>query len=200
MIKPIFKIVAAKKKKLVLDILTNKPLTLKTGILTTPFLPSSFENEWKSFANYKLSVRLLPEFIEVCDYIDNKIKEDLPCDESTVYSGLLRRKGDYPPLLYLSLPRDTLGRFETVVFESDKKTRILITEDNINDIFCKGREFLAEIECEKLWEFTSKDNVQRAGTTWNITQVVLQSTEDKKGPEELDNASSSAPIIINLLT
>jgi hypothetical protein len=195
MIKPNFKIVLAKKKKLLVDELTSKPLVLKTGMLSSPFLPSSFENEWKSFANYKLSVRVSPEFTDVCDYIDKEVKSDF--DDSTVFSGLLRRKGDYPPLLSLSLPRDSLGRFETVVFGSDRVTKTLITEDNINQIFCKGRQFSAEIECEKLWEFTSKnDNTNRAGMTWNITQVLL-APEEKK---EADDDTVVPPIVVNLLT
>ena len=191
---PNFNIVAAKKKKLLLDVLTKKPLTLKTGMLSTPFLPSAFENEWKSFANYKLSTRVTPEFADVCDFIDNKVKAEF--DESTVYSGLLRRKGDYPPLLSLTFPRDSVGRFETVVFKDDKTTKILLTEDNIKDVFCKGRDFLAEIECEKLWDFTAKDNVHRAGMIWNIKQVVIQPMDSEEGSEP---DTSVPPIVVNLL-
>lgn len=196
MFKPNFKIVDGKRKKLVIDAVTNKPLTLKTGLMYTPFLPNSYENTWSNFATYKLAVRVSNDFVGTCDYLDENIKKNY--DESTVFTNMLKRKDDFPPLLNLNLPRDSQGRFETVVFESDKVTKHLITEQNINELFCKGRKFYAEIECEKLWEFTSKnDNQHRAGLSWILKQVVLEELEKKETETDYNNPT---PIVVNLLS
>ena len=194
MFKPNFKIVDGKRKKLVIDTVTNAPLTLKTGLMYMPFLPNFYENTWSNFANYKLAVRVSDDFMKTCDYLDESISKNY--DNSTIYTTMLKRKGDYPPLLNLTLPRDSQGRFETVVFESDRVTKHLITEQNINELFCKGRKFYAEIECEKLWEFTTKDdNQHRAGLSWILRQVVLEKQEQKG-----TDYNNPTPIVVNLLS
>jgi hypothetical protein len=80
----------------------------------------------------------------------------------------------------LKLPRDTHGNFNFVVFDKDKN-KVKVTEDNIEEVFCKKRLFQCIMQCEKIIDWNGSASVQ-----WIITQakyseipVVQQNTNEQ---------------------
>jgi uncharacterized protein YbaP (TraB family) len=79
----------------------------------------------------------------------------------------------------LQLTRDRNGNFESFVFD-EKKQKIPIDENNIEDILCKGKTFKTIIECVKVWYYDGK-----VGTIWKIVQLKLsEKTFDEKLEKE----------------
>jgi hypothetical protein len=165
----------------------KEPLQLVTGKLYTPFGAKANQNSYSSFANCHIDCSLNQskseasvKYRESLEALDRKIieliqenlgsfntgnqtfsAEDIP----NIYSPMLRENKTYPKLMKITLPRDSKGNFECVIFD-ENKDKVLIDENNLEEVLCKGKIFKGIVECAKIWYYNG-----RFGTSWNLKQL-----------------------------
>ena len=86
-------------------------------------------------------------------------------DIKSIYCPILKENKTYPKLMKISLPRDTKGNFDFVVFD-ETKNKITVDDSTIEQVLCKGKIYKGIIECSKIWYYKGK-----FGTTWNFKQL-----------------------------
>lgn len=175
----------AKCGRMVKLVYNKEPLQLVTEKMYTPFGVKVNTNNYSSFTNCHLDSSLNQSSSEVSvkygkalESLDARIIELLKESEhlftntestiediETIYSPILRPNKTYPKLMKISLPRDTKGNFEFVVF-NELRQKVQITDSNIEEILCKGTVFKGIIESGKVWYYNG-----RFGTTWNLKQM-----------------------------
>jgi hypothetical protein len=177
----------AKSGRNIKIIYNKEPIQLVTGKMYSPFGVKLNQNNFSQFATYHIDCSLNQskseisvKYRESLEELDNKIieliqnnlqlfntgnlqfsSEDIP----NIYSRILRENKTYPKLMKISLPRDSKGNFESVIFD-ENKNKILLEESSIENVLCKGKIFKAIIECGKIWYYNG-----RFGTTWNLKQL-----------------------------
>lgn len=179
----------AKSGRNIKIIYNKEPVQIVTGKMYTPFGIKANQNNFSQFANYHLDCSLNQsnsdisvKYRESFEKLDTKIieliqdnlqlfnanmnAEDIP----NVYSRILRENKTYPKLMKISLPRDSKGNFESVIFD-EHKNKILLEESTVENILCKGKIFKTIIECSKIWYYNG-----RFGTTWNLKQLKFMET------------------------
>jgi hypothetical protein len=186
----------AKSGRNIKIIYNKEPVQIVTGKMYTPFGVKANQNNFSQFATYHLDCSLNQstsdisvKYRESLEKLDNRIieliqdnlqlfntnvsREDIP----SVYSRILRENKTYPKLMKISLPRDSKGNFESVIFD-ENKNKILLEESTIENVLCKGKIFKTIIECGKLWYYNG-----RFGTTWTLKQLKFaeaQNLENEK--------------------
>ncbi len=154
----------------------KKPLELASGRLYLPFGVSSYENKWSGMYDYSVSCYVDEQFDAFCTRLDSKVRELLSDFTTSELSDTLRQNKDFPKLFRLKLPRDSNGNFNFVVFDEDKN-KIMVTEDNVNTVFCKKRPFKCIMQCEKITDWSGK-----SGISWILTQARYSIQEQQKAP------------------
>jgi len=184
----------AKSGKMVKLVYDKEPLEIVTGKLYTPFgvkvNPSSY-SQWNTCnidcslnqSNSEISVayrnslealdaritELLQEQGETLFNLNGQFDFD---DINSFYSPVLRENKTYPKLMKISLPRDSKGNFEFVIFNENKE-KVQVTDNNITNVLCKGKIFKSIIECNKVWYYNG-----RFGTTWHLKQLRFVENEN----------------------
>lgn len=85
------------------------------------------------------------------------------------FKSNIKQSGTFPPLLSIKLPRDSLGEYKFSVYD-DKKEKIEITNENIEEVFEKGTIIKPILECVGVW---FKDNTY--GISWKLFQAKVES-------------------------
>jgi hypothetical protein len=84
------------------------------------------------------------------------------------------------------------GVFTTALFDT-AKTRIKMSDSDINDVITRGKAFKAIVQCDKVWVFNGM-----IGVTWTISQLKfcdrIQST-----PKDTDESSGTPDVYTQLL-
>lgn len=170
---------------------SNKPLQVTSGELYLPFGVSSWENKYSDYNDYSLQcyVDKTEGFQEFCEELNERIQnmsnESSMIDTTNVdFTPILKHNKDFPKLLKINLPRDRFGNFDFVVFDQDSN-KIMVTEDNIENIFCKKRTFKCIFENAKLWEYNGK-----IGTIWNMIQAKYYNIQENPVNEDTDDSVS----------
>lgn len=193
----------------------NKPLEFVTTILYSPFGVKSVKRDWSMFEDYSIDCSLHNEktntssiefnkFLQTLDTNIQRLCKDnwniLDTKSSSSYDNvtfipMLKDNKTYPKLVKLNFSRDKNGNFTSFVFDEDKN-KILINEDNIDEILTRGRRFRCIIECGKIWLYNDK-----VGTIWNINQLKLSSKSEandnldiESENEILQNEQSSSKV------
>lgn len=181
------KLKLAKSGRSIKIIYDKEPLQIVTGKLYTPFGVKIASNNYSAFSTCYIDCSLNQstsetsiKYSELLETLDNKIidliKDSLhlfntgnlnfePEDIANIYSPMLRNNKTFPKLMKLMLSRDSRGNFESVIFNENKE-KIIINENSLEDVLCKGKIFKTIIECNKIWYYNG-----RFGTTWNIKQL-----------------------------
>lgn len=181
------KLKIAKSGRMIKVLYDKEPLQLVTNKLYTPFGVKVNQNSYSQFSTCHLDCSLNQSKSEVSikykeslENLDKKIIELIqdnlhifntggqsfqPDDIPSIYSPILRENKTYPKLMKITLPRDSKGNFECVIFNENKE-KIAIDENNIEEVLCKGKIFKSIIECGKVWYYNG-----RFGTTWNLKQL-----------------------------
>lgn len=175
-----------------IKLLYNKePVQFCTSSLYTPFGVKSVNKEWSTFTEFNIDCSMNQAgteqasiFRDLIQKLDEKIhslvKENPDIFTNTkgdrlsnnfAYSPILRENGNYPKLMKLQFTRDKNGNFDSFIF-NEKKEKLRIDENNINDILTKGKIFKCIIECSKVWFYNDK-----IGTIWNIVQLKLSENQ-----------------------
>jgi hypothetical protein len=175
-------------------LLYNKePVQFCTSTMYLPFGVKAINKEWSTFTEYNMECSLnqstsetsvaFRESLQKLDYIlKNLVKENLSLftsknetpDINFDYTPILRENNPYPQLMRVNLPRDKNGNFECFIFD-EKKQKIPLNENNINDLLIKGKMFKCIIECVKVWYFNGK-----VGSIWKVVQLKFSERESPK--------------------
>jgi hypothetical protein len=177
----------AKSGRMIKLMYNKEPLQLVTGKMYTPFGVKVNTNNYSSFTNCTLDCSLnqsnsevsvkYRESLEALDQrITELIQESLhlfntdtnytPEDIPNIYGPILRENKTFPKLMKITLPRDSKGNFDYVVFNENKEKVSITDDDKLTEVLCKGKIFKGIIECGKIWYFKG-----RFGTTWNLKQL-----------------------------
>lgn len=181
----------------------KEPLQLCTSTMYIPFGVKFVVKEWANYPEYYIdcflnnsSSDVSINFRESIEKFDNTIsqlvKQNLSLFNSKTetasdnfeYTPILRENGKYPKLMKLQLSRDRNGNFESFVFDENKQ-KIMIDENNIENVLTKGKVFKTIIECVKIWYYNGK-----VGSIWKIVQLKFSErtvNNDKFDNQEKDN-------------
>lgn len=184
----------------------KEPLQICTSTMYIPFGVKSLVKEWSNYSEFYMDCFLnnsksdiSVNFKESLDKLDltinDLVKNDINLFDTKVerakqdfqYSPILRENGTYPKLMKLQLTRDKNGNFESYIFNQDK-TKVVINENNIEDVLSKGKSFKAIIECVKVWYYNGK-----VGTIWKIVQLKF-SEKTVETNDEKENVYNSLMI------
>lgn len=146
------------------------PLELQSCRMYCPFNPSKFENKWSGMYDYSISCYTEDDFHNFSSKLDKRIEECLGNFTTSELVPSLKENMNYPKLFRLKLPRDSNGNFNVIIFDQDKN-KIKLTEDNIDQVFCKKRVFKCIMQCEKITDWNNKASIQ-----WIITQAMYINT------------------------
>lgn len=161
---------------------------MQTDRLYMPFGVSKFDNKWSGISDYSINCYVDNQFDLFCDSMDSKVIELLKDHTTSEFTPSLRANKTFPKLFKLKLPRDSMGNFNVVGFDTDTN-KILITEDNVEEVFCKGREFKGLVQCEKIIDYAGKSRV-----SWMLTQMkYIEKGDDLEisEPEGYDASSTT---------
>jgi hypothetical protein len=198
------KLKIAKSGRMVKVMYGKEPLQLVTGKLYTPFGVKVNQNSYSPFATCHLDCSLNQskseasvKYRESLEALDNKIVEliqeslhmfntgnmtfqsdDIP----NVYSSILRENKTYPKLMKITLPRDSKGNFDCVIFD-ENKNKVVIEEKTVEEVLCKGTIFKGIIECGKVWYYNG-----RFGTTWNLKQLKFMKNTQVEVADKTDRS------------
>lgn len=146
-------------------------LKVSTPKLILKFLNSTTK-EWANFTEFSMDCSIHDiedenSLLEFSNNINKRIiEENRSTYEDQAYFSMIKENKNYPKMIKLVFPRDSNGNFETVVFDKEKN-KVMITEDNIEDIFKRNLTMKCIIECVKVWNVNSK-----YGLIWNVTQIL----------------------------
>lgn len=184
------------------------PIEFSTSILYTPFGINKNVNNYTHTNEYYINVSVNSidtenaiksrEMLENLDKkIESLVRENLhlfKVDENWEYLSCYKNNSDYPKLIKLNFNRDKHGNFITHVFDSNRE-KILLDEENIEELFKKGASFKAIINCGKLWSYNN-----RIGSIWNINQLLVSppvSRESEPEPVPDQNTESTGCIMLD---
>jgi hypothetical protein len=177
----------AKSGRMIKVIYNKEPLQLVTGKMYTPFGVKINTNNYSNFTTchldcslnqsksevsvkYKESLEALDkriiELIQESLHLFNTDTEYQVEDIPNIYSPILRENKTFPKLMKITLPRDSKGNFDYVIFNENKEKVNITGDDILTEVLCKGKIFKGIIECGKIWYFKG-----RFGTTWNLKQL-----------------------------
>lgn len=206
------KLKLAKSGRFVKIMYNKEPLQLVTGKLYTPFGAKSVQNSYSPFTTCYIDCSLNQskseasvKYRESLEALDRKIAELIsenlglfntgnstysPEDIASIYSPILRENKSYPKLMKISLPRDSKGNFECVIFDENKE-KVLLEENNVEEVLCKGKIFKGIVECAKIWYYN-----ERFGTTWNLKQMKFMENVQSDAPEKEDRSQMYQNIML----
>ena len=170
----------------------NNPLEFCTSIIYSPFGVKSVKKDWSMFEEYYIDCSLYNEktsdssieFAEFLQTLNENIKrlckdnwnlvdiKGVSSYDNVTFNPILKQNKDYPKLMKLNLLRDKNGNFTSFLFDENKE-KMVVNEDNIDEILTRGKKFRCIIECGKIWLFNDK-----VGTIWNINQLKLSSKSE----------------------
>jgi hypothetical protein len=205
------KLKIAKSGRMIKVMYGKEPLQLVTGKLYTPFGVKVNQNNYSPFATCHLDCSLNQskseasvKYRESLEALDSKIveliqeslhlfntgnqtfqSEDIP----NIYSRILRENKTYPKLMKITLPRDSKGNFDCVIFD-ENKNKVVIEESTVEEILCKGKVFKGIIECGKVWYYNG-----RFGTTWNLKQLKFM----ENTPVEVADKTDRSQVYQNIM-
>lgn len=205
------KLKIAKSGRMVKVLYDKEPLQLVTGKLYTPFGVKVNQNSYSPFSTCHLDCSLNQskseasvKYRESLEALDKKIIELIqeslhlfntgnlsfqPEDIPNIYSPILRENKTYPKLMKITLPRDSKGNFECVIFDENKE-KVLIEENTVEEVLCKGKVFKSIIECCKVWYYNG-----RIGTTWNLKQLKFM----ENGPVDISEKVDRSQVYQNIM-
>lgn len=176
-------------------------LKVATPKLSMMFL-NSVTKEWANFTEFSMDCNIKDDEEMLVEFSNNLkqriIEENRSTYEEQSYFSMVKENKNYPKLIKLVFPRDSQGNFETVVFDKEKN-KIMITEDNIEDIFKRYLSMKCIIECSKVWSVNGK-----YGLIWNVVQILCgdietreykPATNDTQTNQQSDVYSSGACLI-----
>lgn len=198
------KLKIAKSGRMIKVLYDKEPLQLVTGKLYTPFGVKVNQNSYSPFSSCHLDCSLNQskseasvKYRESLEELDRKIieliqeslhlfntgnqtfsAEDIP----NIYSPILRENKTYPKLMKITLPRDSKGNFECVIFNENKE-KVVIDENSVEEVLCKGKVFKTIIECGKVWYYNG-----RFGTTWNLKQLKFMENAPVDTSDKVDRS------------
>lgn len=177
----------AKSGRMLKLVYNKEPLQLVTGMMYTPFGVKGNTNNYSNFTNYHLDCSLNQsnseasvKYRESLEALDRKIVELIQesqdlfntgndnidfSDVQNVYSPVLRENKTFPKLMKITLPRDSKGNFDFVIFD-EGKSKVFVDDNSIEQVLTKGKIFKGIIECGKVWYYKG-----RFGTMWNLKQM-----------------------------
>jgi hypothetical protein len=204
----------AKSGRMIKIMYNKEPLQLVTGKMYTPFGVKVNTNNYSNFTSCHLDCSLnqsnseasekyresleeldkrIVELIQESLYLFNTDTNYQPDDIPNIYGPILRENKTYPKLMKITLPRDTKGNFDYVIFNENKE-KVAITDNNIEEVLCKGKIFKGIIECAKIWYFKG-----RFGTTWNLKQLKFVENNIVDRPQNSKSESTSATQVYMML-
>jgi hypothetical protein len=145
----------------------KKPLEMQSCKLYMPFDVSRFENKWSGMYDYSVSCYTDDSFKEFFSKLDKRVSDLLSPFTESPLNDTLKQNKDFPKLFRLKLPRDSYGNFNVVVFDKNRE-KIMLTEENIEEIFCKKQTFKCTFQCEKISDWQGKSSI-----LWQMTQAKL---------------------------
>lgn len=164
---------------------TNKSFQVTSGELFLPFGVSSWENKYSDYNDYSVQcyVNKTEGFENFCEDLNAQIvdvlgKSSMFDTSNSEIASILKQNKDFPKLLKINLPRDRFGNFDFVVFDEDSN-KIMVTENNVDNIFCKKRTFKCIFENMKVWEYNG-----RIGTIWNMVQAKYYKIQESNNATE----------------
>jgi hypothetical protein len=177
--------------------LNTVPLEFSTSILYTPFGINKNANNFTHMNEYYINVSINSsdtenatksrEMLEELDKkIESLIRDNLDffkVDTNWEYMSCYKNNKDYPKLIKLNFNRDKNGNFITHVFDSNKE-KILLDEENLEELFKRGSSFRAIINCGKIWSYNN-----RIGSIWNINQLLISP------PQSVTESLSGEPVL-----
>lgn len=198
------KLKIAKSGRMIKVFYDKEPLQLVTGKLYTPFGVKVNQNSYSPFSTCHLDCSLNQskseasvKYRESLEALDRKIIEliqdslhifntgnqtfsadDIP----NIYSPILRENKSYPKLMKITLPRDSKGNFECVIFNENKE-KVVIDENSVEEVLCKGKVFKTIVECGKVWYYNG-----RFGTTWNLKQLKFMENTPVDTSDKVDRS------------
>lgn len=193
------KLKLAKSGKMVKLMYNKEPLELVTCKMYTPFGVKVNTNNYSNFTNCTIDCSINQsnsevglKYNELLEALDKKIieliqeslhlfntdvsyeSEDIP----NIYNHILRENKSYPKLMKISLPRDSKGNFDYVVFNENKEKVAITDDDKLSEVLCKGKIFKCIIQCGKIWYFKG-----RFGVTWPLKQLKFVDTKTQEKTE-----------------
>jgi hypothetical protein len=204
----------AKSGRMIKIMYNKEPLQLVTGKMYTPFGVKVNTNNYSNFTNCHLDCSLNQgnsetsvKYRESLEALDKRIIELIqeslhlfntdtnyqPDDIPNIYGPILRENKTYPKLMKITLARDTKGNFDYVIFNENKE-KVTITDNNIEEVLCKGKIFKGIIECGKIWYFKG-----RFGTTWNLKQLKFVENNIVNRPQNSTSESASTAQVYMML-
>ena len=191
-----------KVKRVVKLFYGDKPVTFTTNKMFIPFGVKIYNSDWSSFTNCHIDCSLfissnpksqkVLELTEklgdrVCDLIYENLgmfnavdKFESVNEVKEVFNPIFKKNENYPDLTKISLPRDSKGNFDLVIFDKDKQ-KVPLNDNNITTVLSKGIVFKGIVECSKVWFYNG-----RFGTMWNLQQMRLYDNkkQQQRGEEE----------------
>ncbi len=167
----------------------KKPLAFQSCRLFMPFGISKYENKWNGMYDYSVSCYVSDDFEVFMDTVDEKVKVILQDFTESEFQPSLKQNKIYPKLLRLKLPRDSMGNFTFAVFDSTGQEKIMITEDNVEEVFCKKTQFKCIMESQKIIDWSEKCSI-----SWMLTQAKLIPRQEKEEECDFDLSDNSDAI------
>lgn len=164
------------------------PLHIQLPHMYMPFNVRQNDNKssWSNYKEYQLDCSLQnKDLTEPFDNFMTKLNEkianlindfsefQITCTENNCNS-VMRKNGNYKPLLKLNVKRDADGDFESFIFnklvidEKIQNQKVVLKDSTIETVLKKGIVFIPSIECAKVYFF--KDNY---GTIWDLVQMLI---------------------------
>ncbi len=140
------------------------------------------KNQWSNFKEYYFDCSLkqneeeenFNKFLsnlnsKIIELINNSSQFKEPCTAESYNS--IEKTGKYNSLIKVNIQRDKEGNFNSYVFSyntSKKHDKILVKDENINDVIKPKTIFIPIINCSKIYFY--KD---RYGSIWNLVQMLI---------------------------
>ena len=199
------KLKVAKSGRLVKLMYEKEPLQLVTGKMYAPFGVKVNQNSYSPFTTCHLDCSLNQSASEVSVKYRQALEDSIHLfntgnlaftedDIPNIYSPMLRENKTYPKLMKITLPRDSKGNFECVIFDESKE-KVALNDNTIEDVLCKGKIFKGIIECGKIWYYNG-----RFGTTWNLKQLkFIENNVVDNQPNQTNQSAQKAEIYQNIM-
>ena len=171
-------------KKTIKILVNGAPLVFQTGQCTLPFPVSKYDNKYSGLDNYIVSARASLELEEFWNKFDEKLKELIVPFSSSEYVPVMKTHSQYPSVFKMKLPRNSHGIFTIVAFDDD--TKVKIDTDNVQEIFCKGRQFNACVTCDKIVDFKDRLTVSLTVSQIKYIDAPYESYEESDETTALD--------------
>lgn len=210
----------AKSGRMIKIMYNKEPFQLVTSKMYAPFGVKVHVNNYSNFTNCYLDCSLNQsnsetsvKYRDLLDKLDKRIIELIqeslhlfntdmnysPEDIPNIYGPILRENKTFPKLMKITLPRDTRGNFDYVIFNENKE-KVDITDDNIEEVLYKRIIFKSIIECGKVWYYKG-----RFGTTWNLKQLkfvennnIIDNSKQYESQNNLDTICNDARVYMML--